>query len=404
MNMGYLSDNSIDSLIRDCYRNNIDTLNEYDVNSFVRSFYNVNIDNNYKINLQEPIIKNGVKVDQLSFNKLNFIDCLQPNIWEQLSIKDKLNAINFAYYDLSSRSKELDNLNLQLIFSISLDDEVVAKYSRIKGRQIKISLYEIIKCESGIKVMSILSHELMHAKQDSTFLKFKELKKNNRLDTSKLSDYDYSMLGRDHINFFYSISEDISNYKFSENTIEYKKDSKYIQLFKDACKDFSWQTMMRIVYMLSPYETSAFNKEYQTEKSLLDYYNKNFYYRKSEKIDNEYLPVLDETTNMLLRLNNRGFSFSEKDLKQFVNLAKFASSEYSKTSKGVIKPYLADITKEKEFLNSNIWKCLKYLLDIYKNKKVTQSFDEQIIIKNNEKKNLMINANNTKFFDDELKK
>jgi hypothetical protein len=402
--MEYLSNNSIDSLIKNCYKNDVDLTNEYDVNSFVRSFYNVDINNDYKINLPESIIKNGVKINQLSFNKLNFVDCLQPNIWKQLSVQDKLNAINFAYYDLSNRSKELNSLNLQLIYSLSLDNEVVAKYSRIKGRQIKLSLFEIMEGGSGIKIVSILSHELMHAKQDSAFLKFKELNKNNRLDINKLSDYDYSMLGRDHINFFYGISEDISKYKFSENTTEYKNNSKYIQLFKDACKDFSWQTMIRIIYMLSPYERSAFNKEYQTEKSLLDYYNKNFYYKSNEKIKNDYSPVIDDTTDMLLRLNNRGFNFKESDLKEFINIAKFASNEYAISNNGIVKSYLADITKEKEFLNSSVWKCLKYLLDVYKDKKITKPFDEKIIIKNNENKNLMINTKNTKFFEDEFKK
>ena len=364
---------------------NFEPNNDFEADAYIRSLYKIDKNNTVTIHLNEPVIKNGEVCEKISLNKHNYLDAFFPKIWHQLNIKERLNAVVFAFDDCVQSHTELVKNNPRLIISFSLPDELYGMQDNQKDELIvQMGLRRLTTRDlDPMEVLSTIHHEIYHCKQcemrKRIIDKIKSDKKRN-ITKHNLSDYELSILNNTDSDIFLQYKGDIEffNYEkfFKSRFGETHPDYKYASYFQSLKDDKEWHYLLKICYYVDAYETGAFDKETHLANKINKYFKATF--QDSNK-DYNFISAQQIALNLMKKLNTYyGFKFKPSDIDEFRKISQMTSNDPKKIYSNMFfgRNWLFDLR-----IDSVDWLCLKKLMDIRKDKCVKHKTSTKLVNK-----------------------
>lgn len=384
---------------------NFEPESDYDANNFLKSYYQLELDKKLVCNFKKPIVFDKKQITELTITSESFFDCFHPKIWKQLGVNARLLACFFAYKNILNRDIELKDYENQFIFAPSIVDHY-GEQGNVKGEIQMFLSFDLIlfKNSNPLFVLNTIAHELYHSKQtimiDNFVTKFKKLNKSGKkINFDGFDEYYLDLLSYYDGNEWQYLNgcvEDeyfqdtlLLNVKFAPNS---RKNTQYLNYWFSLKDDMAWKHIIYIAYINCALETGAFNKGAQITNQVIRYLEKKY-----GKISKVYLDVENDKIKKLndlciKDLKKLNYNISAEDLTEFKKLNKMISSEVngSKTD----PEFVSNEFPGTNFFKSKTWFGITYLLDIHKNKCLTQKIDTEQIeqLRQNKKEALNIDT------------
>lgn len=356
--------------------------NQFEADAFLRSLYNINADKDFLVTLKTPIIKNNKTLNKIIANKNNYYDLFYPEIWSQLQMGERLQAINFAFKNIVEENTDLLKNPPQLIFKCERVPYKAAFYRLKDNRYIDISMLNIDSNEKHpLDWIATIRHELLHCQQDIMIDDIsKQLVYNNKNGLkNNFNEYQLNLLFTNYdfpfsCNYAIITSKIIDTYeKFAGKNDE---DLKFVKYWDTIKFEEAWQILLVTFYFVDDIEAGAIDKSADLVNKLNSYYSNNYNNYEPFKIKNAKEVFLNEIKHLN---KNFGFSLKEQDIIDFKKFnQQFALNNLSYGANGTVK--VKPIYPNKpEFFETKNWEVIKKILTIYKDKCIKQKLTEDEI-------------------------
>lgn len=324
-----------------------------EANNFLKSYYGLDRLDDFKVVLRFPVIIERQKVQVVEINKNFPYYCLIPNVWRQMTIKEKLNA-TMMLYNIVLNEKMVKLNKKPVIRFISDDDNSNSNgYYDSVNNALQLSLYSFLdEDSSSLQLIKTIAHELTHVQQErETKETFNFLRRNN-FDYSLLTSYQKHLFFNRTSMVFDCIGWAFDAYKKMallnlplENEYLSKNDME-LWLILEQNKSGTWFNLKYLCYACNQNEISAQNVGQKIFNKVSKEYVKDY------QIASGVRTSADE---VIAYMQKNGFDipFSAKENFAQIN---YYSQMYScfETSMEIVS----------------------YLLEIYKTHKVTRLFKE----------------------------
>ncbi len=161
-----------------------------EANNFLKSYYELDKLKDFKVVLRFPVMIEKQKVQVVEISKNFPYYCLVPNVWRQMTVKEKLNA-TMMLYNIVLNEKMVKLNKKPVIRFISDDDNSNSNgYYDSINNALQLSLYSFLdEDSSSLQLIKTIAHELTHVQQErETKETFNFLRRNN-FDYSLLTSY-----------------------------------------------------------------------------------------------------------------------------------------------------------------------------------------------------------------------
>ena len=177
---------------------------------------------------------------QFTLNQNTFMYAFYPKVWNKLAIEDRLVCTNFAFKQLLSYY----NLNKEyrLTWFSQYYKTASSAFINTETKDLNIRFDQIIN-QSGLKIYSLLAHEINHIKQKTLGHKILKTKKSKNLNT-----YEQSLNSNNALTAILNIK----NYK---SFLDEEHQKKYLSV----CNTNEWQKFLNNIYRSDLLEISSHN-------------------------------------------------------------------------------------------------------------------------------------------------
>lgn len=315
--------------------------NLYEADSFIKSIYQLNFNSSFEVKFEQPLQHKGHEISSIKVNKENPFVAFVPEFWEKLTDAQKLNSVGLAFNYFANSFGLTNEKKVNLGFVMMKSQAKALGFFFKRSNTVSINMENIFKTNNPLEIVSVIRHELEHARQQ---ILGNELKK---LDASELSFEDKILItskGSSRFvksinDFMYNISclpvDDVA----SMIDLEPQDVRKITQAYFNPRSDLN--KLIFYIYTLNLDEKGAFSKG----DKVLSQLNKQF------EIKNNFASTL---TTAQEGIRKCGFDFTDEDKLELIKLESSFSLPISPDEK----------------LN-----CFKYFIDIYLNHEVTKNFD-----------------------------
>lgn len=342
--------------------------NATDANNFINSMAGLNSSSNININYA---LKDVLPPEKYFFlNKDTCVYALYPDVWQKLTIEDRLNCFNFAY----KRILEQKNIKQKYrLIWVSPYQVTASGYVEDDKKCIFINLNSLLNTQPhlGLKFYSVLAHEVNHISQE---VYTQNLKNNNNL--AKTDVYEQS------------ISSNMALTKYlNKNTALVVLDNQHYNQYLSICDTMDWDLFLYKIYLADYKEISSLNVQLKQFNNVANecysFYGKNpkndgkiIYYAewlKNSNVGNMCFENIDDINNLknlcsgvynrLLHLNNLLTAIKDNQLPLTQNRKLVFNS--------IQDEYLKNFKIQKNIYNT--------LIDIYNNNnKLPDSFNKNL--------------------------
>ena len=324
-----------------------------EANNFLKSYYELDKLKDFKVVLRFPVMIERQKVQVVEISKNFPYYCLVPNVWRQMTVKEKLNATMMLYNMVLN--EKLVKLNKKPVIRFISDDDSPdsSGYYDNANNVLQLSLYSFMdENGSSLRILKTIAHELTHAQQDRELKEaFKFLKANN-FDYSLLTTYQKHLFFGITDKVFYNIANAFDFYRNVyllklpvENKYLSKKDME-LWLTLEENKSNTWSYLKYLCYVCSPKEVAAQNAGQKIFNKVIREYFKDY------KIVSGMKTSADEAIEDIQKY---GFDIPFSAKETFAQINNFCNMNTS--------------------IESSL-EVVSYLLEIYKTHKLTRPFKE----------------------------
>lgn len=360
--------------------------NDFEANSFLRSIYDIDKNKTITVKLKQKVKKQGKNISTVIADKNNYLDLFCPDIWEQLKINQKMQAIVFAYDDLVQKDITVINERPQLVFVCSSANYDASNY--LSGNQnivnVNMDTFVMDNFNSPIYLLTTLKHELTHCKQSVLVKQLKDrISSNNKkgISNKNLNEYELSLL-TEYGQYFSNCNEVAKSqnlpFEYSHLIQHNKKDLELLFFWEENKDKYTFNLFLTIFYMLDASEQGAYNKGANYTTSLHNYYSANF-----DEYDKDFDALYPnvEVYAIIKQLNTRlNCNFKLEDIEEFKKINTILANSISKDKYGLncfSQIYLDD----KNFFESANWVLMKKVLQIYKDKCIVKKIPQSTVDK-----------------------
>lgn len=369
---------------------NFEPTSDYDANAFIYSYYNLTSNKKVVAKISKPILCEKKYIDQIVITQNNFLDAFYPKIWSELNAEAKFTAIYNLYHFLTKTYLKTDASNT-LIFSPTTNCSGLSR--NVKGQfQTILSLEKLLADDANpIDCLNTIIHELYHVKQNYNLAKIKkqlllQKQQGKFLDINKINKYYFEMVSWYTGSTWDSYNDEIDDEHLRKILLNNATKTKnpqsnidYLNYWFQISKTSSWYDLLGLVYYNSVKESGAFNKAYKLQMSIVNYLKSRF----GDDLKNAISDISTQnakqnTLHIIEKLKNDGYKISLKDVEELKKLNTMLTSkiQYADNGKGAQVPVFEfNYIEEIDFFDSTAWECIKYLLDVHKNKKFTKKID-----------------------------
>ena len=341
--------------------------NTMDANNFLNGIAEIGDKKSY--NIDYALAKILPKEKYFPLDSKNFIYALYPKIWKNLTVEDRLVALNFSY------KKILKDKNLDSSYRLTWIDE--EKGSQDMGftnpidKVVFLGLDNAISEDSyaGLTAYALLAHEVNHISQQRLASKILKLK-----DKSNLNSYEKALNSNNALLFLF---EDYKMY------LDKKHQNDYLSVRCTA----QWQEFIDNLYYYDLTEISSGNIQ---TKYLLNY-AKDIYSRfgKDATKDRNFLSLLRSQKNLYNKEDGENYFDNLEEISLLKTLCGYCQNALAKTEDAFdLTNKIPNATKilVQDSLNNQIAKLAKLqgyiletVLDTFNNGiKVPETFDRKL--------------------------
>lgn len=329
-------------------------MNFYDADNFIKSIYNVGDKDSFEVDLKDDLFVNGKNIEKVVVSNLDPFDAFVPQVWNSMTISQKLNTISMTFEYYCNRVTYTKNHKPKLMFMIAPFSKATKGFYAPKQDILYISFYHILNNKLAyLDIVSTIAHELTHKRQ---YHEIDQLKKHG-VKYEEMNDYYKSLYFFRSEKFMNKLNNIIFNwFSLDTNPEEYIKrgifSSEQVEMLKNIRTSREiyneWTLLLNFIYSNHPIEVGAQNSEKKHYYQILN--------QRLEKYNLQY-PFNSKSTASAVNgayLFQRGYLIDDEDIN---NLEK-------------LNVILSNTDDEKLIMEG-----LKYLLDVMIEKEVTKKVD-----------------------------
>lgn len=337
-----------DELKQFCLEKDFIPTNPYEFNDFVRSYCELDNLQGFIVEVSKPIMIDGEPTSKVEISPNHPFYACVPRVWKTMTDVQKIQCVrmmfNYLYNQISPRLLSKP----QLIF-IDTDpkNKRLGAYTD-KSNLLYVSLHRVLTSRHALDVLGALMHELTHAEQAYDIKNMYDYLASHNYDFLHLTTYQKHLcfpdsgIIRRSINNLY---DKIVNGGEQIHILSEEDANLWLKLEKENNRE--WAKLKDLPYICNQNELSAENNNKKILQKVL-----NAYCKESCVFSPEMPTLLDVE---LSTLKDYGYDISADQVENFAQIG-----------------YLAHMTRDLGL----IYGTVKYLLDIYKEKKVTRPFAE----------------------------
>lgn len=364
---------------------NFEPQDKFEVDTFLRSYFDIDANKTIIVDLKHPVVKNGEQYKQVISNKNNFLDLFLFDIWKQLDMGQRLQAIFFAYKNMIETETELISNQPQMLFNCENCGFRGVYYTLKNKSYIEISVQHLLNNDKNpLNLLATMRHELYHCQQDiyrNNLIKKIITNNKNGIKNTFLDNYSINMLldNYDYTAYCNDVAKRKDLILLYEKNKDFNEDTYNLVKYWNSIKfTESWERILELLYFMQDLESAAYNKGAKYVENVNKYFLENFENYQTYTIDNT-----DKILKSKIKKLNNSFNFNltYEDLTEFEKINTLLVAGNLKNN-GKVEQIFVD---NPDFFKTINWEVMKYLLEIHKNKKLTNKISLKDLKQNENK-------------------
>lgn len=325
--------------------------NEFEANNFINSI--VGLNDKDDINIDYALTNILPKERFFTLNRNTFVYALYPNVWEKLTIEDRLHCINFAYRKIL---KDNNIKNDHRLIWVSSKNQTASGFVDLNPNVICVNFNSLLtgNCHSGLRYYSVLVHEINHIVQHNLS---KQLI--TTPDKSTLSVYQQGLLSNNALTCM-----------LNKENAKVLLDSPYREKYFEICDTLQWKIFLDCIYHCDYREIDSVKIQKQeflkVAQKCYAFYGKNASIDKNIQVFIDHINSFGHTELLFDGLDNInnlknlcGFVFNRLDIVALA-IKKNETLSYNhqkKVSESLCKEYTNHLKAQKYILNTLVEIC-----------------------------------------------